>query len=160
MVTLDTISTQEDMETWFHQLANPNNPMIHAGALALIKPKLYACDLAKKEASFTFLVEDWQLHPSGTWHTGLVTTAFDTAFGLLCHCFAKDHVICTVNLSIAFLQSIPADKKVVFRVYALSTGRTIATFRGEAYLADDPSVQFATADTTFMILQKKFQTPM
>lgn len=160
MITLDNISTQEDMEGWFRQLEHPNNAMMQSGALSLTQPKLYHCDWENKEASFTFLVEDWQLHSNGTWHTGLVTTAFDTAFGLLCHCFAKQNIICTVNLTTAFLQPIPADKEVVFRVHTLSAGRTIATFRGEAYLADDPSVQFATADTTFMILQKKFQSSM
>lgn len=156
MMTLEQdISTQENMEAWYRQLDDENFPLVRRGILSLIKPRFYGCDLAKKEASFVFTVEEWQLNVEGGVHGGIITTSFDTAFGLLCHYFAKQQMICTVNLNTTFLKPIRPNQRVIYRVCILSLGRTIVSMRGEAFAENAPEVLLATADTSFMILHKK-----
>lgn len=154
MITLDEVASQEHMENWFRQLSTTDNPLLLTGALAIIKPKFFACDLAKKEAAFTFSTEDWQKNPDGSLHSGFITMAFDTACGLLLHYYAKQKMICTINLTTAFFRPMPTDKGVVYRAKILSIGKTIATMRAEAYIEGDEGNLIATADTTFMILQQ------
>lgn len=154
MITLDEQPNQQHMENWFIQLTQGDNPILQSGALAMTTPKFHSCDLANKELAFTFQTRDWQSYANGGLHPGLVTMSFDTTFGLLCHYFAKQKMICTVNLNTSFLHPIPQDKEVVYRAKILSFGKTIATMRGEAYLAEDESKILATADTTFMILNQ------
>lgn len=156
MITLkDGISSQENMQSWLSQLNNPNFPISNEGVLALLKPRFISCDFAEKTACFAFDVREWELNPEGGLHGGIIVTGFDVSFGLLCHYFAKQHMVSTVNITTTFLKPIRPDDTVNYHVKITSLGRTLISLTAEARL-DRDNILAATATSTFMILDKIF----
>lgn len=146
------ISSQENMHAWFSQMQTSDFALAKTGILSEMDPKFESCNLERKELLLSFAVKDWELNPEGGLHGGMIMTAFDLSFGLLCHYFSKQKAICTVNLSTNFLKPIPPSGNVVYRIKAVSTGKTIVSMTGEAMFED---VLAATASATFMILNNQ-----
>lgn len=156
----DEKSNQADMETWFQQLNDPDFPLRkQVGILSLMDPQFTSCDFAEKALVLTFAVQEWELNPEGGLHGGIIVTGFDMSFGLLCHYFAKQHMICTVNLSTTFLKPVQPDDTIHYQVHIVSHGRTLISMIGEAWLERD-HILAATATTTFMVLDQMFTLPI
>lgn len=158
MITLrEGVNTQEDMEGWLSQLGTPDFPMSSEGVLELLEPRLVACQCEEKTVTFAFPVKEWELNPEGGLHGGIIVTGFDVSFGLLCHYFAKQQMVTTINIATNFLKPILPTDEVHYHVRIVSHGRTIISMVGEARLKRD-NILAATASATFMILRKKFET--
>lgn len=155
----DEISSQENMAGWLSQLSHPDFPIANEGVLALLKPRFVSCNFAEKTACFAFDVQEWELNPEGGLHGGIIVTGFDVSFGLLCHYFAKQHMVSTVNLTTTFLKPIRPDDTVQYHVKITSLGRTLVSMTAEARLVRE-NILAATATATFMILDKVFDTPV
>ncbi|MEA5082790.1 MAG: PaaI family thioesterase [Lachnospiraceae bacterium] len=125
-----------------------------SGIIEMMGPKFFGCSYENKELSTVFHVEKWELNPQGSMHGGLVSTAFDTTFGILSHYHADDCFITTVDLSTRYLKPIPLGSDLIVKVKACSVGRTLVSLTGEAYLAGKDII-VATASSTFMILRDK-----
>ncbi|HIW48389.1 MAG TPA: PaaI family thioesterase [Firmicutes bacterium] len=124
-----------------------------SGIMKLMQPELIRCSLKEKEVVIHHHVEDWELNPQGSMHGGLLCAAFDNAYGMISHYFSDNSFITTVDLSTRFLKPIPAGSNLSIRVQARSTGRTLISLTGEAYL--DSGLLVATSSATFMILRGK-----
>lgn len=160
MITLkDEISSQENMEAWLSQLGKPGNRISEHGLVAEVKPRFISCDFAQREACIAFDVYDWELNPGGSLHGGIIVTGFDMACGLLCHYYAKQHMINTVNLTTTFLKPVLPGDTIYYHAKITSLGRTLMSVTAEARLARG-DILAATASVTFMKLDKTFATPI
>lgn len=159
IITLkDEISSQENMEQWLSQLGHPDNPISNKGLLSHLQPYFVSCDFEKKEACIAFDILPWELNPGGSLHGGILITGFDVSFGLLCHYYAKQHKITTVNLATTFLKPVLLGDTVQYHVRVTHWGRTLASMVAEAYVKrDDKDILVATATSTFMKLDKLFE---
>lgn len=149
----DGVSSQENMRAWFAQMGSPDFPLMGSGLLPLLKPRFVSCDFAKKAAVLAFDVKEWELNPEGGLHGGMIVTGFDISFGLLCHYFAKQQMISTVNITTTFLKPIRPEDTVYYHVQVTSLGHTLASMTAEARLGRE-DILAATATATFMILDK------
>lgn len=157
MITLNEgINSQEDMEGWLSLLGTENFPISEEGVLRLLAPRFVSCNFKEKAAVIAFGVDDWQLNPEGGLHGGIIVTGFDVSFGLLCHYFAKQRMISTINLFTTFLKPILPTDVVNYHVHIVSYGKTIVNLVGEARL-DRDNILAATASASFMILHKEFE---
>lgn len=147
------------MEQWFSQLGDPENPISSHGVLELLAPRFVSCDFAKREACVAFDVLEWELNPGGSLHGGIIVTGFDVSFGLLCHYYAKQHMVTTVNLTTTYLKPILPGDTVYYHVKITSLGRTLISMTAEARLTRG-NLLAATATSTFMKLDKTFANPI
>lgn len=152
--TLDLKREQTLMEKTLEHVISVTKSKGKSGIIEMMGPKFIGCSYENKELSVMFHVEKWELNPQGSMHGGLVSTAFDTTFGILTHYHAKDCFITTVDLSTRYLKPIPLGSDLLIKVKACSAGRTIVSLTGEAYLAGK-DILAATASSTFMILRDK-----
>lgn len=160
MITLkEGISSQENMQEWFAQMNSHDFPMMSTGLLELLKPRFVSCGFEQKNLELAFDVKEWQLNPEGGLHGGIIVTGFDISFGLLCHYYAKQHMVSTVNITTTFLKPIRPDDTVHFHAHITSLGRTLVSLTAEARLERD-DILAATATSTFMILDKMFTEPI
>lgn len=156
MITLkDEISSQENMEAWLSQLGVADNRISNRGLVEQMQPRFISCDFEKREACIAFAVRDWELNPGGSLHGGLIVAGFDMSCGLLCHYYAKQHMINTVNLTTTFLKPVLPTDTVYYHAKITSLGRTLMSVTAEARLARN-DILAATASVTFMKLQKTF----
>lgn len=160
MITLkEGISSQENMQEWFAQMNSEDFPMMSTGLLALLRPSFLSCSFEEKKLEITFDVKEWELNPEGGLHGGMIVTGFDVTFGLLCHYYAKQHLVSTVNITTTFLKPIRPDDTVHYHAQITSLGRTLVSMTAEARLERE-DILAATATATFMILDKTFSEPV
>lgn len=155
----DGVSSQENMYAWFSQMGGPDFPLTGSGLLPLLKPRFVSCDFAAKAAVFAFDVKEWELNPEGGLHGGIIVTGFDISFGLLCHYFAKQQMISTVNITTTFLKPVRPEDTVYYHVQVTSLGHTLVSMTAEARLGRE-DILAASATATFMILDKTFPEPI
>lgn len=162
LITLkDEISSQENMEQWLSQLGHPDNPISNKGVLVHLEPRFVSCDFEKKEACISFEAMPWELNPGGSLHGGILMTCFDVSFGLTCHYFAKQHMITTVNLTTTFLKPVLLGDVVQYRVKINHLGRTLVSMVAEGWVnRNGKEILVGTATSTFMKLDKTFETPI
>ena len=146
--------TQEDMEDWFQRYLRPDAYIFKKGIIASMHPQFVKCNYSKKTVTFAFEVMEWQLNPEGILHGGMLMTAFDTAFGLLCHYYSKQNVINTIELGTTFLKPVPAGCTYHITVSATHVGKTLTSMTAEAYLPEKDFL-LATASSSFMRLERK-----
>ena len=145
--------TQQDMENWFKRCICPDSYIFRKGVIKKMNPLFVSCSYEQKTLTLEFTVQNWQLNPEGILHGGVLVTAFDTTFGLLCHYYAKQNMINTIEISTTFLKPVPADCKYKITVKANHVGKTITSMTAEAYTEN---LLLATASTSFMRLEQKF----
>ncbi len=147
--------TQKDMEYWFQKVLEPEAYVLKRGIVASMNPKFVQCSYEQKTLTIEFVVQQWQLNPEGILHGGMLVTAFDTVFGLLCHYYSKQNMINTIEISTTFLKPVPENSKYCITVKANHVGRTITSMTAEARSCET-NVLLATASTSFMRLEQKF----
>lgn len=161
IILKDEISSQENMEQWLSQLGHPENPISNKGVLVHLEPQFVSCDFEKKEACLAFTALPWELNPGGSLHGGIIITCFDVSFGLLCHYYAKQHMITTVNLTTTFLKPVLLGDLVEYRVRITNLGRTLISMVGEGWVhRNGKDILVGTATATFMKLDKLFEEPI
>lgn len=151
------LEKQKDMETKLLYSLKRNTILNPSGVIPLMKPEFVDCNYEEKTFTLAFQVEEWELNPEMSMHGGLITTAFDTTFGLMTHYFAQNHFVSTVTIAVTFLKPILLHDKLHITVKATSKGRTLVSLTGEGYLERD-NILAATSTATFMILNKEFNT--
>lgn len=141
----------KEMENCINDIIDKNkkNPRI----IQMMAPGFEKCNSIEKTLTLSFSIMKWQLNPGGIMHGGLITTAFDTAFGTLTHFYAKEKAITTVDISTSFLKPIPFEDTLYVTVKINSLGKTIVSLTGEAHLKST-KILAATGASTFMILNK------
>ena len=152
-------ASQENMEQWLGQLADPEFRLVKGSVLELLKPRLIACDYENRSAQFAFDVKEWQLNPEKGLHGGMMVTGFDVSFGLLSHYYAKQHMVSTININTTFLKPVLPSDTIHFHVKMTLLGRTIYNMVGEAWLERD-HILAATASTSFMKLDNVCEAPI
>lgn len=150
-----TMESQENMETWFQKTISTDSKLYQNGIIPMMEPKFVHCSYAEKSLTISMDVQEWQMNPENILHGGIIVTAFDTAFGVLTHYFAKQRMITTVTISTTFLKPVLLQDQLLIKVYAKSIGRTLVSLTGEARVKRN-DILTATANTTFMILDKEF----
>ena len=151
---LDLKREQEIMEKTLKHITSYSKSQGKSGVIEMMQPKYIGCNYEAKEISVMFHVEEWELNPQGSMHGGLVSTAFDTTYGILTHYLAKDYFITTVDLSTRYLKPIPLGGDLIIKAKACSVGRTLVSLTAEGYLAGQ-NILAATSSSTFMILRDK-----
>lgn len=159
VILKDGVSSQENMQGWISQLSDPEFPIAKAGLLSLLKPRFISCSFEQKMLEIALDVKEWELNPEGGLHGGIIVTGFDVSFGLLCHYFAKQRMVSTVNITTTFLKPIRSDDTVHYRAHVTSLGRTLVSMTAEARLERD-DILAATGTATFMILNKELPEPI
>lgn len=154
-----TTNSQENMEYWMTKSFGPDSHLYTKGIIAALKPKFIACDYENSTLTLEYIAEDFFANPEGILHGGILVTAFDTTFGALCHYYAKQNMINTIDISTAFLKPIPLQSQYRITAKANHIGRTITSMTAKAYIVET-DVLAATASTTFMKLQKEFHIPL
>ena len=155
----EEISSQENMTAWLSQVENPESSMVRDSVLSLLQPRLVSCDFENCSAEFLFRVQDWQLNPEKGLHGGILVTGFDVSFGLLCHYFAKQHMVSTISINTTFLKPICPTDVIHYRVRITHLGHTVYQLVGEAYLERE-DILAATASASFIKLQQTFEEPI
>lgn len=146
--------TQKDMEYWFTKYLQPNAYVLQRGIISNMRPKFINCSYDEKTLTLEFDAAQWQLNPEGILHGGMLVTAFDTTFGSLCHYYAKENVINTIEISTTFLKPVPAGCKYYITVKANHVGKTITSMTAQAYLSET-DLLLATASASFIRLERK-----
>ncbi|MCI6639819.1 MAG: PaaI family thioesterase [Pygmaiobacter massiliensis] len=128
--------------------------------IGMIAPQFEDCDPARRSLTLSFTITSWMRNVGRTMHGGLISTAFDTSFGLLTNYYSRGHFITTTNLSITYLEPVFPGEKLVITVKANRAGRTLVGLTGKAWAVQGEKRRLAdTATATFMILQEKFTPP-
>ncbi|MBM6830076.1 PaaI family thioesterase [Anaerotignum lactatifermentans] len=152
-------SSQEEMLAWLKQLENPEFGLIKDSVLQLLQPKVISCDYENRTAEFAFAVQEWQLNPEKGLHGGIIVTGFDVSFGLLCHYYAKQHMISTISIDTTFLKPVMETDTIHYKVRINRMGHTIYHLTAEARLERD-DILAAVSNATFMKLEQTFPTPV
>lgn len=153
------LSSQENMEAWLSQLKNPQFGLVKDSILELLEPRLVCCNYEKREAEFAFDVKNWQLNPQKGLHGGILVTGFDVSFGMLCHYYAKQHMISTVSIDTTFLKPVLETDTIHYKVRITHMGRTIFHLTAEAWLERD-NILAAVSNASFMKLEATFPNPV
>lgn len=120
----------------------------------LMKLEYVECNLEEKTLTTRLHVVDWELNPQGSMHGGLVSTVFDTTFGLLTHYYAEHNFITTVELSTRYLKAIPKDCHILVKAKACHIGRTLVSLTGEIFI-EETGILASVCNATFMIVRGK-----
>lgn len=147
--------TQQDMEKWMEKSFGTNSKLYTKGIIAQLNPSFICCDFENNSLTLEFTAEPWAANPEGILHGGILVTAFDTTFGALCHYYAKQNMINTVEISTSFLKPVPLNSKYQITAKANHVGRTLTSMTAEARLVQSNTL-LATASTTFIKLHKEF----
>ncbi len=146
--------TQQDMENYIKKTLLPESYLLQKGIISKMNPAFFSCDAENRCLTLQFEVQEWQLNPEGILHGGMIVTAFDTVFGLLCHFYMQQNMINTIDISTTFLKPIPANCKYTITAKANHVGNTITSMTAEAHLSEN-NLLLATASCTFMKLRTK-----
>lgn len=148
-------SSQKNMEAWLQQLNNPQFGLVKDSILEILEPRLVCCDYIQRTAEFAFDVKNWQLNPQKGLHGGILVTGFDVSFGLLCHYYAKQHMISTISIDTTFLKPVLETDTIHYKVRITRMGRTIFHLTAEAWLERE-NILAAVSNATFMKLEQTF----
>lgn len=124
-------------------------PEANPPCLKFMKPRYLAYD-HQKSLSVSFPVLDMYLNPMGTMQGGLITAAFDNAFGALAHYSTGGRFMATIDIDTRFHYPIRKEDVLTVTVHILSLGKTLVSLRGEA--RDRKGQTVATATTSLMLL--------
>ena len=100
----------------------------------MMNPYFVRCNYEEKSLTIGYDVAEWELNPQGVMHGGMITTAFDNAFGILTHFFAQESFITTVELGVHFHKPVYLGDKIEITVKSNHLGRTLAGYTGELRL--------------------------
>lgn len=114
-----------------------------------LNPRFLQCSAEEKSLSAEFTVEDWMRNPSGNLHGGLLGTAVDIVVGVLARYYKQTRKMVTVNLSVNYLNAVPADDKFRVRAVVDRIGRRTVFARAEVYVVESGKLA-ATASVVFM----------
>ncbi len=121
----------------------------------MMNPYFVRCNYEEKSLTIGYDVAEWELNPQGVMHGGMITTAFDNAFGILTHFFAQESFITTVELGVHFHKPVYLGDKIEITVKSNHLGRTLAGYTGELRCTNRDNILAASATTTFIILNGK-----
>jgi len=121
----------------------------------MMNPYFVSCNYEEKSFTLGYEIKNWELNPQNTFHGGMISTAFDNAFGILTSFYAQGKFITTVELGVHFHKSIHEGDKIEVIVKANHIGKTLASFSGEMRVVNRDNILASTATTTFIILEGK-----
>lgn len=115
----------------------------------VLSPSFVACSAEKKTLCVEFEVSNWMRNPSGTLHGGILSTAVDIAVGVLARFYKQTRRMVTVNLSVNYLSTVPADSKYCVCTAVDRVGRRMVFARADVYVVETGKLA-ATASVTFV----------
>jgi uncharacterized protein (TIGR00369 family) len=143
---------QESMEAWFLHVLSPDQKLYQNGLIPMLKPQFVSCDYANKKLTLAYDVQEWEMNPQNAMHGGITVAAIDTAFGILCHYFAKRKMVTTVTLSTTYLKPIWLHDRIYVTATVTSIGKNLISMVAEVHTERD-NLLVTTANTTFMVLK-------
>jgi uncharacterized domain 1 len=129
------------------RLKNVSNP-----CASFMQPKFI--DYIENESiTYEFPVLDTYLNPWKCMQGGLISAAFDNAFGALALLLAGKSSVTTIDLNLSYHRPIYAGDSLMVKVYLKSKGKNIITMWGEAFDSSDRLI--ATATSKLIILHNE-----
>lgn len=98
-----------------------------------LKGRIIEYDYDTKSLTMQFEATDFHRNGFGIMFGGSLVGMFDIAFGTLTAGLGNFDIAPTVQLSTSFLKGIPIGTTVQVKVKAVSAGKSIMNFTGEAY---------------------------
>ncbi len=118
----------------------------------LMQPKFIEY-VENESITYEFPVLDIYLNPWKCMQGGLISAAFDNAFGALAILVTGKFTVTTIDLNLSYHRPIYADDTLTIKVYLKSKGKNILTMWGEAFDSGERLV--ATATSKLVILHKE-----
>ena len=116
--------------------------------------EFYSCDFEKKELTFRWPIQDWELNHMFTMHGGLIAAAIDTTSGALVRSLSKCHITPTTNMNINYLRPGEKADALLVRAKADRVGKHLANIHTECY-SEKSGKLLATAMVNFMLIPEK-----
>jgi len=121
-----------------------------AGISSMLALDVVHVDAARQEMVTAFRAAPWTENVNGTVHGGIITVAFDSSMGILCHSTVSPRRGPTIQLNVSFLRPVGIGDTMYVRVRILRTGRNLVWLQGVAWTADEDK-PCASAEGTFYI---------
>lgn len=142
-------SDQEYMERILQEVIRQPSEEGHSWLGELIRPEFGGCSAAENSCTLIFRPISWQVNPNGNLHGGMISTAFDIAFGMLVRFMIRNSQTVTVELDVHYIRGIPMDHSYRVNASARKTGRRVRFMRAE--LIDEVTGKLAAdASAVFM----------
>ena len=147
----------EDIE---HRLFDELRGILPPGVEIMLPPRVFTelqgrvVDFVKHESvKMSFPALEQFAGPTGVYQGGIITAAFDTAFGCLAF-VSTGHPVATISIETTFIRPVltGVDTLIVEATMKAQT-RSLAFLEGSAYNGDHKLV--ATAKSTFTILHPR-----
>lgn len=116
--------------------------------------EFYSCDFEKKELTFRWPIQDWELNHMFTMHGGLIAAAIDTTSGALVRSLSKCRITPTTNMNINYLRPGEKADALLVRAKADRVGKHLANIHTECY-SEKSGKLLATAMVNFMLIPEK-----
>lgn len=145
---------QLEMEEYYSELLKTILADGKVGLVPKLAPEFINCNYEEKSITLRFEVKEWMINPEKILFGGAMVSMLDNAYGFLCHYFAREKFIATINLNTTFLKPGNLGDIIYVKVKANSYGKTIVNMSGEVF--DDTTKQLiGTSQTSYMILNKQ-----
>ena len=145
---------QLEMEQFYDELLKTILADGKVGLVPKLGPKLIECNYENRSLTLEFHVSDWMINPEKILFGGAMVSMLDNTYGFLCHYFAREKFVTTINLNTTFLKPGMLGDTIHVQAKAESAGRRIVNMSGTVYDVTQDK-KLATSQTSFMILDKK-----
>lgn len=149
--------SQTHMEAWFQKMMAQYNSDTQGGIITQMQPKFVSCDFHSGESTISYEILDWEIDAQSMAQSGILSTGFDTALGMIAHYYAAPHALTTVSLYTSFVQPIALEDTIMYHSKIKSYGRSLVTLEGTAMKKGSTEIA-ATATATFKILHRQVLT--
>ena len=113
----------------------------------MMQPYFVRCNYEEKSLTIGYDVAEWELNPQGVMHGGMITTAFDNAFGILTHFFAQESFITTVELGVHFHKPVFLGDKIEITGMYVDENENIFIKKAEGNVSDGEKIAQNLAKT-------------
>lgn len=124
---------QENLEKGINEIFDIKSPAA-VKVSKLMEATVIECSESQHSITVEYPVLEWQQNYSGSMHGGLISTAFDEAFGNFAYYLANGKAVVTANISLNFQKPVPFGDSLVITARATSNGRKLITISGEGRL--------------------------
>ena len=111
-------------------------------------------DFEKKELTFRWPIQDWELNHMFTMHGGLIAAAIDTTSGALVRSLSKCRITPTTNMNINYLRPGEKADALLVRAKADRVGKHLANIHTECY-SEKSGKLLAKSMVNFMLIPEK-----
>lgn len=144
--------SQENMEEWFRNRLAPTTPMLQSGLVGKMQPSFVRCNFEEGTAVMSYAVMPWEMNPQNVMHGGILSSAFDTTLGILCHYYHLPHNLTTINISTTFIKPVFADNTLYMEAKIDHLGNSLVTTSGKVWI-DDENNPVAICNATFKVFR-------